>query len=332
MSFVYITHGHRLAQGGAEGAAGDLPDLGLAGGVVDLHVGAGGGLHARNAHALAGLGLELALGREELVGAQEALFLSAAALRPAHGPGQCGLHGVGAAVDVVTVQAQPRLQAQGVTGTQPSRVNGAVLEQGLGQRDSRGGGYRELEPVLPGVATARHPAPLNAGNGGVHARHEVHLGQIQGHQGSQHLCCSSTLQGEQLQVLHVGHGAVPGEVSQVLVEVLHVPHLAGTVHHHVDVVSSVGDNGVIHDATILVCDETQATFTRAKSLDITHNHLFKEVSSILSIPSDLTHVGYIKKCCFAFFAAPKMFFLDATILSSVLHWQFIASKWHHLSP
>ena len=69
-----------LAEGGSEATGRDLSDLLEAILREYFGVASGRGLHARNANALLGLGLELAVLLEELVRAQKALLQASAAL------------------------------------------------------------------------------------------------------------------------------------------------------------------------------------------------------------------------------------------------------------
>lgn len=99
-----------LLEGGRESATGDLPNLVLAGGVEELCVLAGGGLHASNADSLAGDLFQATVLFKEILHAEAALLDPATRPLPTQSPAEHSLDRGSGVVDIVSIQAEPGLE------------------------------------------------------------------------------------------------------------------------------------------------------------------------------------------------------------------------------
>ena len=149
----HVTHRDVLAQAGAEGARAHLADPGGAVGEQDVGVlpwrsASGNEAHPANGHAVGELLLDH-LPSQKVAGVSPPL---------ANGPRQSCLDGGDVLVQVVAVEAQAGLQAQGVARAEAAQADGLRVlgappgEEGLGQSDGVGGRDGDLEAVLPRVA------------------------------------------------------------------------------------------------------------------------------------------------------------------------------------
>ncbi len=59
-----------------------------------------------------------------------------------------------------------------------------------------------------------------------------------------------------------------------------------SVYNDIEVISSIGDHGVVLDAALLVREERQPCVASRKRLDVAHHQRFDEVQSILAGDSE----------------------------------------------
>ena len=71
---------------------------------------------------------------------------------------EVGLQRSDARAELVAVQRETRLEAEGVAGTEPGGHDPGRGD-GLPELGRVAGGHRQLDPVLAGVARARHGEP-----------------------------------------------------------------------------------------------------------------------------------------------------------------------------
>jgi hypothetical protein len=67
-------------------------------------------------------------------------------------------------------------------------------------------------------------------------------------------------------------------------------YLTSTIHHHVNVISSIRDHCVVNDASILIHNQAEFRFSDPKAGDVANDHLLNEFDSVLSMPTNLSHV------------------------------------------
>mmetsp|Transcript_34005 Transcript_34005/g.58397 ORF Transcript_34005/g.58397 Transcript_34005/m.58397 type:complete len:278 (-) Transcript_34005:253-1086(-) len=272
-----------------------MPNLLLA--EVELSTLASRRLETRESHTLLSGLFQLALRREELVGAVEALFRTATALRSADGPREVGLNGVDRVIDVVAVQAKARLQTKRVAGAETGGQDGCVIKKGLRKELCLVVGHRELEPVLARVTTASEAAALNTGEGSVEPRHEVHLRQVNArrdelrHGGGG----ARTLQRHQRKIVAVLHRNITTKVGHLLLEPRHVLVFARAVHDHVHTVARVAEHSVINDGALVRSDQREAALAVTEACDVPHEHLLEESHAVGATPANLAHVRHIEK-------------------------------------
>ena len=155
------------------------------------------------------------------------------ALVPAHDPAQAGLERSDAGTQLVTVQGQPGLQAQGVARSQPGGRDPCVdqaLPHGRGVLDAD----RHLHAVLAGVAGAGHGDRDLAEAAGRHLE-PTHRGDL--------VAARRREAGTGLGTLHRDHGPIGGHVCYVnLARLLRQgaddPVGVGGIGHHVEPVAA----------------------------------------------------------------------------------------------
>mmetsp|Transcript_63054 Transcript_63054/g.186258 ORF Transcript_63054/g.186258 Transcript_63054/m.186258 type:complete len:340 (-) Transcript_63054:507-1526(-) len=259
---LHISHCDGSLQAWTERTRGYRSYLVLASRIIYLRSPPRRGLHPHDANPLPRYLSEFSLRSQDVLSSQEGPpALPASRPWPPHSPAEGTLGGGRIPVEVVPVQAQPSLEAEGIAGTQPRRVDARVLQEltSDGYRMFRWHG--NLEPILPCVPTPRDAAPVNTVQCNVRPCHERHVNQIKpARQNLRHrLCCTSTLHGQQLhRILEVLHAHIAVECVHLLLEVLHVPELRRAIYNHVHVITRVGDDGVVNDAPILVNDKGEA--------------------------------------------------------------------------
>mmetsp|Transcript_1023 Transcript_1023/g.2851 ORF Transcript_1023/g.2851 Transcript_1023/m.2851 type:complete len:276 (-) Transcript_1023:52-879(-) len=195
------------------------------------------------------------------------------------------------------------------------------------------GRHGDLESIFASVPTACDSTSFNAIQGCVLPRHKGHLHQINrrwqefrhGFRGTR------SLQGQELhgilQIVHA-HFAVKGR--HLFFKMLHITKLSGTIDHHVNVISGIGNHGIVNNASLFVGYQGQAALPGSQSCNVAHDNLFQKLGSILSVPANLAHVRNVKQGGFAILATPQVFLHDTTIFALVQDGQFVSGKGHHV--
>ena len=290
MGLEHVPHGDVLLEHGRESATGDLANLGAVG-CEDLGPGSRGRAFA-NLEADASLGdgrgcLELRL---DDVAADEIALLAAGL---ADGPGQAGFDGTNVLVEVVAVEAQARLQAEGIARAEAAHAGVGVLEELLREGDGVGLLERDLEAVLAGVPRAGQPHGL-ARDGRLGEHPKVQLAQVDVRQGLEHVDSLGTLEREQgavtvddkLAVLTLGL-----ERLQVLVDVRLVLLAARAVEHDVHIlVVHLGHHGVVDDAALVVGHHGEGTGAVLQAADVADDDGLDELDRVLTAHGRAEHV------------------------------------------
>jgi hypothetical protein len=131
---------------------------------------------------------------------------------------------------------------------------------------------------------------IDAIQSGRSTRHEGHLGEIKANRQNLGHCFGSTrsLQRQELhRVLQVLHGNIATKRRHLFFKMNHVTKLGGTIDDHVDVVTGVGNDGIINDTAFFVCDQGKAAVTRSEPTNVTQDNLFDKGNSVLSVPFNL---------------------------------------------
>mmetsp|Transcript_16907 Transcript_16907/g.38775 ORF Transcript_16907/g.38775 Transcript_16907/m.38775 type:complete len:204 (+) Transcript_16907:1223-1834(+) len=119
----------------------------------------------------------------------------------------------------------------------------------------------------------------------------------------------------------------------MFLKVCHVTKFSGPVDNHVHKVTSVGDDGVVHDSTFFVSDQTQETVTIIQTLNVTDDYSFKKFGSVGSVPTNLTHVRHVKQRSLSLGTAPQVLLHNSTVrslLSFVEDGEFISRERYHV--
>lgn len=305
-----IPHGNVLAQSGAGAAACDLANL-LPLLVHDLDALPRGRALDQEADpppldAQAALALE-----DELLGDELRAVVARVGAPPLLGddPAQASLDGGGGVIQVVAVQAHARLEPQAVPRAQARELEllRADGQQRLGHGHGLpGGGDRDLEAVLAGVAAAadEHGAG-RAGAGqpdlGRGAGAKVQLGQADrvrvGEHGLEDRGAQGALQGDEpllvlllMADLAAKGGELGGQVGVVLVA-------AGGVGDDVEgVMGKLGDDGVVDDAAGLGVQEGgQGAPVDGQGLEVGRGDGLQEGGGVRAAEDALHHVRDIKE-------------------------------------
>mmetsp|Transcript_17116 Transcript_17116/g.52003 ORF Transcript_17116/g.52003 Transcript_17116/m.52003 type:complete len:299 (-) Transcript_17116:626-1522(-) len=173
-----VAHGDGGGEAGGDGAGGDDADFGVA--VEELGALASGCFVGGEADAFFREFLGLALGRQEVRGAEEGLSGAAARAGRAERPQQRGLHRVDGLVEVVAVETEAGFEAEAVAGAEAAGLDGGCRTGEELAGDVLGGVcvHRDLEAVFAGVAAARH-ARVVARHRRLEAVHEGELGHVE---------------------------------------------------------------------------------------------------------------------------------------------------------
>mmetsp|Transcript_5459 Transcript_5459/g.8982 ORF Transcript_5459/g.8982 Transcript_5459/m.8982 type:complete len:307 (+) Transcript_5459:363-1283(+) len=295
----------------------------------------GWGLHALDTNALAGYLFELSFWRQNVFGSEETSILATATARTTHGPAQDSLDWSCGFVQVVAVQAETGLETEGITGTQTSGEDRGVIQEFGSDGDSRCSRHGNFKAVLASISASSNTTSIHTIQCGLGSCHEGHVFQIKasrkdfGDRGSS----TGSLKSQQLhRVLQVFHRDIPSERCHLFFKVFHVTKLGGTIDYHVHIVSFLGNDGIIQNATIFVCDQTQTSLTRCQAVNIAQDDAFQECHTVLAVPFNLPHVTNIKQRRLSLRTTPQMFLHDTTILAALVQdRKFISRKGNHVT-
>ena len=322
MSDAHVAHRHRLAIGRPEAAGGHHTDT-IVLGIIELSPFADRRTPLGNQpHPLAGVILVGDLGQDD-IGPREAAFtLAALTTHLAQRPDQAAFHRRGGGIEIVTVQAQPRLETQRVPRAKTDELHLLNRQQQTHETLCVGIGHGDLEAILAGIATAADPA-LDALDGDVGMMHEGQLAGL-GRQTLHHRVSHRPLQCEQRPIIqHLKldiHRQADPQMRDVLI-------LAGSVHHHVEVITAIDDHQVIQDTAGVGGQQAIALHAHRQVDDIRRHQGLQRRLHILATQDQLPHVRDIEQPCLG--ARVFMLLLDA---KRVLHGHGIAGELDHPGP
>jgi hypothetical protein len=225
----------------------------------------------------------------------------------------------------VTIEAKPGFQPQAVARAKADRQHVGIAEQHRRQRFGIGGRHRNLEPVLAGVAGARHEA-VEAGNAARARVHELHGVDVRAEFGQR----AFRLRSLQRDQRAVGEGIDDAAVGQVGAQMRLVLGLAGGVDHHEQAIAEIGDHQIVEQAAVLVGELRVALPTRRHRNDVLGHQALQRQRGVLEAARlraqrDLAHVGDVEQTGGG--AGMQMFLQHP---GRVLHGHVIAGERHHL--
>jgi hypothetical protein len=88
-------------------------------------------------------------------------------------------------------------------------------------------------------------------------------------------------------VFQIVHAHLALETRHLRFEMLHVTKFRGTVDDHVDVIAGIGNDGIVKNATLVVCDQTQTTVAWGETSNVSDDQSFQKLDAILAVPTNL---------------------------------------------
>mmetsp|Transcript_2885 Transcript_2885/g.4958 ORF Transcript_2885/g.4958 Transcript_2885/m.4958 type:complete len:249 (+) Transcript_2885:611-1357(+) len=195
-------------------------------------------------------------------------------------------------------------------------------------------GHGDLKTILSSVTTSCDSTTGDSIKSGWSTSHECHLHQVKVRR--EQFCDSGgsawSLDSKELhRFLQIFHGDISIKGSHLFLKVLHITKFRRTIHDHVNVVPSVGNDGVVNDPTLLVGDQTQQTTAIGKSSNVSNNNLLQKCNSILSMPANLSHVRHVEQRSLSFTSTPQVLLHNTSIFPLVQNRKLIASERHHVA-
>ena len=245
-----------------------------------------------NASAGAALGK---LPQNDISAGKSALARSTLAAAVLDRPLQPRFHRSGVRIEIATVEAQARFQAQAVARTEPDRRHLRIFENFSREGFGVPCGNTDLEAVLSRVARPKDDA-IRADDRQCAHIHKAHRRDI-GAQSRQHRLGERSLQREQGSIIQTFDDAA---VGKRVAQVRFVRILAAGIDHKEEMIAPVRDHQVVEDAAARVGEQriSLSPFVEAQQID-RHQGLECACGALAALRADseLTHVRHIEEPC-----------------------------------